>query len=109
MYHFRFLEFTCKEMTPVEFILFVSKLIIRFGDSSASQTRLYVCEQNAFLLSVETAEPVLGATGFSQPDSTTVEEKKMEGEVEEEDGEPNAAELRRRRLRKLETTPPPDH
>ena len=60
-------------------------------------------------LAIQTAEPVLGATGFSQPDSTTEEEKLMEGEAEDADGEPNAAELRRRRLRKLETTPPLDH
>ncbi|XP_031442732.1 E3 ubiquitin-protein ligase synoviolin isoform X1 [Clupea harengus] len=57
----------------------------------------------------QSPEPVLGATGFSQPDSTTEEEKLMEGEAEDADGEPNAAELRRRRLRKLETTPPLDH
>ncbi|XP_045573802.1 E3 ubiquitin-protein ligase synoviolin isoform X2 [Salmo salar] len=60
-------------------------------------------------------EAVNGATGFSQPDSTTLvdsEDKRDEEEGEEvgEDGEPNPSELRRRRLRKLETTPPPpDH
>ncbi|XP_031442734.1 E3 ubiquitin-protein ligase synoviolin isoform X2 [Clupea harengus] len=45
----------------------------------------------------------------AQSHSTTEEEKLMEGEAEDADGEPNAAELRRRRLRKLETTPPLDH
>lgn len=55
---------------------------------------------------------VSGATGFSQPDSTTgveKEEEKKEDEEAEVDGEPSAAELRRRRLRKLDTTPPLDH
>uniref|UniRef100_A0A8C7JYR0 Synovial apoptosis inhibitor 1, synoviolin n=1 Tax=Oncorhynchus kisutch TaxID=8019 RepID=A0A8C7JYR0_ONCKI len=61
-----------------------------------------------------TAEPeaVNGATGFSQPDSTTLGDSEDQGDGEEvgEDGEPNPSELRRRRLRKLETTPPPpDH
>lgn len=64
-----------------------------------------------------------GATVSSQPaDSTSTasdtERKDMMDEgvvVGEEDGEPNAAELRRRRLRKLETasssssSPPPDN
>uniref|UniRef100_A0A673VWH4 RING-type E3 ubiquitin transferase n=1 Tax=Salmo trutta TaxID=8032 RepID=A0A673VWH4_SALTR len=60
-------------------------------------------------------EAVNGASGFSQPDSTTLgdrEDKRDEEDGEEvgEDGEPNPSELRRRRLRKLETTPPPpDH
>uniref|UniRef100_A0A6Q2X9P1 RING-type E3 ubiquitin transferase n=1 Tax=Esox lucius TaxID=8010 RepID=A0A6Q2X9P1_ESOLU len=71
-----------------------------------------------FILPVTEPEAVNGATGFSQPDSTTLEkseEKSEEGEVEEagdvgEDGEPSPSELRRRRLRKLETSPPPpDH
>ncbi|KAG7329308.1 hypothetical protein KOW79_007482 [Hemibagrus wyckioides] len=54
--------------------------------------------------------PVNGATGFSQPDSTTgVEKKEKEEDEAEVDGEPSAAELRRRRLRKLDTTPPLDH
>lgn len=68
------------------------------------------------------AEQVDGATVSSQPaDSTSTasdtERTDMmdEGVVGEEDGEPNAAELRRRRLRKLETasssssSPPPDN
>uniref|UniRef100_A0AAY4DD37 RING-type E3 ubiquitin transferase n=1 Tax=Denticeps clupeoides TaxID=299321 RepID=A0AAY4DD37_9TELE len=55
------------------------------------------------------AEPVLGAAGFSQPDSTTDREQELDGDGCDEDGEPNAAELRRRRLRKLETSPAPDH
>ncbi|XP_041846497.1 E3 ubiquitin-protein ligase synoviolin isoform X2 [Melanotaenia boesemani] len=65
-----------------------------------------------------------GTTVSSQPaDSTSSasdterKEKTDEGVVEDEDGEPNAAELRRRRLRKLETAaasspsppPPPDN
>ncbi|XP_041691762.2 E3 ubiquitin-protein ligase synoviolin-like [Coregonus clupeaformis] len=64
-------------------------------------------------------EAVNGATGFSQPDSTTLgdsedkrdgEEVGEDGEEVGEDGDPNPSELRRRRLRKLETTPPPpDH
>uniref|UniRef100_A0A8C7JYA6 RING-type E3 ubiquitin transferase n=1 Tax=Oncorhynchus kisutch TaxID=8019 RepID=A0A8C7JYA6_ONCKI len=57
-------------------------------------------------------EAVNGATGFSQPDSTTLGDSEDQGDGEEvgEDGEPNPSELRRRRLRKLETTPPPpDH
>ncbi|XP_056625575.1 E3 ubiquitin-protein ligase synoviolin [Triplophysa dalaica] len=52
--------------------------------------------------------PVNGATGFSQPDSTTEADKENEGECDD-DGEPGAAELRRRRLRKLETAQTPDH
>ncbi|XP_071783265.2 E3 ubiquitin-protein ligase synoviolin isoform X1 [Centroberyx gerrardi] len=68
------------------------------------------------------SETTSGATGFSQPaDSTTSasleteREEKVEEGGAEEDGEPNAAELRRRRLRKLETSssspspPPPDN
>ncbi|XP_036799333.1 E3 ubiquitin-protein ligase synoviolin isoform X1 [Oncorhynchus mykiss] len=62
-------------------------------------------------------EAVNGAAGFSQPDSTTLgdsedkrDEEEGDGEEVGEDGEPNPSELRRRRLRKLETTPPPpDH
>ncbi|XP_040904783.1 E3 ubiquitin-protein ligase synoviolin [Toxotes jaculatrix] len=64
-----------------------------------------------------------GATVSSQPaDSTSAAsdterlEKMDEGVVEDEDGEPNAAELRRRRLRKLvsatsssSSSPPPDN
>lgn len=62
------------------------------------------------------SEQVDGATVSSQPaDSTTTaadtgrKEEMDEGAVGvgEEDGEPNAAELRRRRLRKLETSSPP--
>lgn len=56
-------------------------------------------------------EAVNGATGFSQPDSTTLgdSEDQRDGDGEEV-GEPNPSELRRRRLHKLETTPPPpDH
>lgn len=71
------------------------------------------------------AEQVDGATVSSQPaDSTSAasdtetkenaEDGEMAVAVGEEDGEPNAAELRRRRLRKLETpspstSPPPDN
>ncbi|KAA0709285.1 E3 ubiquitin-protein ligase synoviolin [Triplophysa tibetana] len=51
---------------------------------------------------------VNGATGFSQPDSTTEADKENEEECDD-DGEPGAAELRRRRLRKLETAQTPDH
>ncbi|KAL0973706.1 hypothetical protein UPYG_G00209860 [Umbra pygmaea] len=58
-------------------------------------------------------EAVNGAMGFSQPDSTTLEDSennREEGEEVGEDGEPSPSELRRRRLRKLETSPPlPDH
>lgn len=62
----------------------------------------------------QSGESVNGATGFSRPDSTTEEdndrkEGEGEGEGNEDDGEPSAAELRRRRLRKLETTHTPDH
>ncbi|XP_059202371.1 E3 ubiquitin-protein ligase synoviolin [Centropristis striata] len=71
-----------------------------------------------------TSERVDGATVSSQPaDSTsTAPDTERKEEMEEgaagageEDGEPNAAELRRRRLRKLETSssssssPPPDN
>lgn len=59
------------------------------------------------LFLIPIAGSVSGATGFSQPDSTTEVEKKEEEEAEV-DGEPSAAELRRRRLRKLDTTPPLD-
>ncbi|KTF88044.1 hypothetical protein cypCar_00029136, partial [Cyprinus carpio] len=53
---------------------------------------------------------VNGATGFSPPDSTTgVDKDRKDGDEDEDDSEPNAAELRRRRLRKLETTNTPDH
>ncbi|KAJ8015065.1 hypothetical protein DPEC_G00022260 [Dallia pectoralis] len=65
------------------------------------------------------AEPdaVNGATGFTQPDSTTLEKCEDNRDEEDEDGddavgeggEPSPSELRRRRLRKLETSPPPDH
>nr|XP_020451046.1 E3 ubiquitin-protein ligase synoviolin [Monopterus albus]XP_020451047.1 E3 ubiquitin-protein ligase synoviolin [Monopterus albus] len=68
-------------------------------------------------------DQVSAATVSSQPaDSTTSasdterKEKMNEGVLEDDDGEPNAAELRRRRLRKLETatssassSPPPDN
>lgn len=68
------------------------------------------------------SEQVDGATVSSQPaDSTsTAQDTERKEELDEgvagveEDGEPNAAELRRRRLRKLETSspsssPPPDN
>lgn len=65
------------------------------------------------------ADRVNGATVTPQPaDSTSTdlerEETLDEGLVEDDDGEPNTAELRRRRLRKLETpssssSPPPDN
>ncbi|MGH0183274.1 UNVERIFIED_CONTAM: hypothetical protein FKN15_011318 [Acipenser sinensis] len=50
-----------------------------------------------------------GAVGFSPPppDSTTVGAEEEEEEEGEEEGVPSTAELRRRRLRKLETTAPP--
>ncbi|XP_036404904.1 E3 ubiquitin-protein ligase synoviolin [Megalops cyprinoides] len=60
----------------------------------------------------QSSESVNGAAGFSPPDSTTEREgdESREDEGEDvEDGAPNAAELRRRRLRKLDTAPPPDH
>ncbi|XP_058876532.1 E3 ubiquitin-protein ligase synoviolin [Acipenser ruthenus] len=55
---------------------------------------------------VESGGELEGAVGFSPPppDSTTVGE---EEEGEEEEGVPSTAELRRRRLCKLETTAPP--
>lgn len=56
----------------------------------------------------QSGESINGAAGFSQPDSTTEGEKDVK-EEDEDDGEPSAAELRRRRLRKLETTNTPDH
>ncbi|XP_069036394.1 E3 ubiquitin-protein ligase synoviolin [Lepisosteus oculatus] len=58
--------------------------------------------------SAESGEPLEGAVGFSVPESISPGEPddRREGE---EDGEPDAAELRRRRLRKLETAPPADH
>ncbi|XP_046905717.1 E3 ubiquitin-protein ligase synoviolin [Hypomesus transpacificus] len=64
--------------------------------------------------SSQSSEPAIGAEGFSQPaDSTTTENDQVREEEEEavavDGGEPNAAELRRRRLRKLETSPPEDH
>ncbi|KPP65213.1 Synovial apoptosis inhibitor 1, synoviolin-like [Scleropages formosus] len=49
----------------------------------------------------QTGESVQGAAGITTPDSTTEEEAK-------EDSEPNAAELRKRRLRKLETAAQPE-
>lgn len=49
------------------------------------------------------ADQVNGATLSSQSADSTERKEKMDEGVE--DGEPNAAELRRRRLRKLETTP----
>lgn len=65
------------------------------------------------------AEQVDGATVSSQPaDSTSPSDAERREMVDEgaavEDGEPSAAELRRRRLRKLETAtssspPPPDN
>ncbi|XP_030001399.1 E3 ubiquitin-protein ligase synoviolin [Sphaeramia orbicularis] len=64
------------------------------------------------------SEQVGGATALSEPgDSTatasdTERKEKLDDGAAEEDGEPNAAELRRRRLRKLETptsSPPPDN
>ncbi|KAI1898989.1 hypothetical protein AGOR_G00078060 [Albula goreensis] len=63
--------------------------------------------------STQSSESVNGAAGFTQPDSTTERERDdgrtEEGEDDLEDGAPNTAELRRRRLRKLDTAPPPDH
>lgn len=56
---------------------------------------------------------VSGAAALSRPaDSTTASDAEIkdepdDGELNGEDGEPNAAELRRRRLRKLETSPSP--
>uniref|UniRef100_A0A8C7JYP0 RING-type E3 ubiquitin transferase n=1 Tax=Oncorhynchus kisutch TaxID=8019 RepID=A0A8C7JYP0_ONCKI len=64
----------------------------------------------------ETSSAAGEASGSSppstSPDSTTLGDSEDQGDGEEvgEDGEPNPSELRRRRLRKLETTPPPpDH
>uniref|UniRef100_A0A674A6F5 RING-type E3 ubiquitin transferase n=1 Tax=Salmo trutta TaxID=8032 RepID=A0A674A6F5_SALTR len=62
----------------------------------------------------QSSTAVNGATGFSQPDSTTLGDSEDQRDGEEGDGEevgePNPSELRRRRLHKLETTPPPpDH
>ncbi|XP_056142693.1 E3 ubiquitin-protein ligase synoviolin [Lampris incognitus] len=63
------------------------------------------------------SESAGGAMGFTQPADTTTAPLASEGEEmldeggEGDDGEPSTAELRRRRLRKLETspsTPPPD-
>ncbi|KAM6976910.1 E3 ubiquitin-protein ligase synoviolin [Aplochiton taeniatus] len=55
-----------------------------------------------------------GASGFTEPADSTTPSIGENGDEEEggEIGEPNTAELRRRRLRKLETSsspPPPDH
>lgn len=65
--------------------------------------------------STQSNQSVNGAAGFTQPDSTTERESEEagedegnEGDEEGEDGAPNTAELRRRRLRKLDTAPPPD-
>uniref|UniRef100_A0A4W6FUI6 RING-type E3 ubiquitin transferase n=1 Tax=Lates calcarifer TaxID=8187 RepID=A0A4W6FUI6_LATCA len=72
---------------------------------------------------LSTVATLTGAAVSSQPaDSTSTapdterKEKMDEGVAEDEDGEPNAAELRRRRLRKLESatsssssSPPPDN
>lgn len=65
------------------------------------------------------SEQVSGATALPEPGDSTAtasdterKERLDEGAAEEDDGEPNAAELRRRRLRKLETptsSPPPDN
>ncbi|KAI2656756.1 E3 ubiquitin-protein ligase synoviolin [Labeo rohita] len=51
------------------------------------------------------------STGNTEiPNSTTgVDNDRKEGDEDEDDGEPNAAELRRRRLRKLETANTSDH
>uniref|UniRef100_A0A672MLF0 RING-type E3 ubiquitin transferase n=1 Tax=Sinocyclocheilus grahami TaxID=75366 RepID=A0A672MLF0_SINGR len=66
----------------------------------------YIYQSHCFLLLIDGS--VNEATGFSLPDSTTGVDKDRK-EEDEDDGEPNAAELRRRRLRKLETTNTPDH
>uniref|UniRef100_A0A3B1IVR3 RING-type E3 ubiquitin transferase n=1 Tax=Astyanax mexicanus TaxID=7994 RepID=A0A3B1IVR3_ASTMX len=61
----------------------------------------------SYFLSLPVVGAINGATGFS-PTSSSTEAEKTEEDGGEDDGEPNAAELRRRRLRKLETTPPPN-
>ncbi|XP_028815957.1 E3 ubiquitin-protein ligase synoviolin [Denticeps clupeoides] len=76
------------------------------GASNGSKAKKETSSQDN---AAQNAEPVLGAAGFSQPDSTTDREQELDGDGCDEDGEPNAAELRRRRLRKLETSPAPDH
>ncbi|KAJ8394064.1 hypothetical protein AAFF_G00054080 [Aldrovandia affinis] len=83
--------------------------------SAENSTQESIAQEN----STQSSESVNGAAGFTQPDSTTErdsdegrEEEGDEGEGEEEgeagaNGAPNTAELRRRRLRKLDTAPPP--
>lgn len=55
----------------------------------------------------QSAASVSEASGLFKPDSTTATEndERNEDEETEDTAEPNAAELRRRRLRKLDTTP----
>ncbi|KAM9413650.1 E3 ubiquitin-protein ligase synoviolin-like isoform 1-T4 [Salvelinus alpinus] len=80
--------------------------------SSPPSTSAETQEKDSQSSTATEPEAVNGATGFSQPDSTTLgdSEDQRDGEEVGEDGEPNPSELRRRRLRKLETTPPPpDH
>ncbi|XP_038868467.1 E3 ubiquitin-protein ligase synoviolin-like [Salvelinus namaycush] len=80
--------------------------------SSPPSTSAETQEKDSQSSTAAEPEAVNGATGFSQPDSTTLgdSEDQRDGEEVGEDGEPNPSELRRRRLRKLETTPPPpDH
>nr|XP_023653375.1 E3 ubiquitin-protein ligase synoviolin [Paramormyrops kingsleyae]XP_023653376.1 E3 ubiquitin-protein ligase synoviolin [Paramormyrops kingsleyae] len=70
------------------------------ADGAAAASTADSMEDGTPAVNPQTGETVNGATGFSPADSTTQEE------VLEEDGEPNAAELRRRRLRKLDTAAP---
>ncbi|KAK6299346.1 hypothetical protein J4Q44_G00308560 [Coregonus suidteri] len=80
--------------------------------SASAETQENDCQSSTAAEAEPEAEAVNGATGFSQPDSTTLGDSEDQGDGEEVggDGEPNPSELRRRRLRKLETTPPPpDH
>ncbi|XP_051944851.1 E3 ubiquitin-protein ligase synoviolin [Xyrauchen texanus] len=78
-------------------------------ESSSSMDNTEIPSQETEAQTIGSAN---GATGISQADSTTggdKERKEEECDKDDDDGEPSAAELRRRRLRKLETAQPPDH
>lgn len=84
------------------------------SESSPPSTSAETQEKDSQSSTAAEPEAVNGATGFSQPDSTTLGDSEDQRDGEEGDGEevgePNPSELRRRRLHKLETTPPPpDH
>ncbi|XP_029627868.1 E3 ubiquitin-protein ligase synoviolin [Salmo trutta] len=84
------------------------------SESSHPSTSAETQEKDSQSSTAAEPEAVNGATGFSQPDSTTLGDSEDQRDGEEGDGEevgePNPSELRRRRLHKLETTPPPpDH